>query len=146
MEERMAQAKKGDKVKIHYTGRLQDGTVFDSSEGRVPLEFTVGSGQVVPGFEEAVEGMEPGEQKTATIDAAKAYGARREELIVAILRQHLPDGMDPGVGETLALSTEDGQVVHVRVAGSDADAIVVDANHPLAGEDLTFDIELVSID
>lgn len=141
----MSEAKKGDTVTIHYTGRLSDGTVFDSSRERDPLEFTLGEGRVIPGFENAVEGMETGESKTAEIPPAEAYGPRKEELVMAIPRERLPEGMDPDVGDQLQMTTAEGQVVPVRVAGADEGSVTVDANHPLAGQDLTFDIELVEV-
>lgn len=142
----MPQAKKGDTVAIHYTGRLDNGTVFDTSQGRDPLEFTLGAGQVIPGFEGAVAGMAPGDQRTTTVPAEEAYGPRRDDLLVAIPRERLPDGMDPNVGEKLEMATSEGQTVPVVVADADERAIVVDANHPLAGEDLVFEIELVKIE
>jgi len=137
-------AAEGDTVHIHYTGRLDDGTVFDSSEGREPLEFTLGSGQVIPGFDDAVTGMEVGDTKTVTIPADRAYGAKRDELILDFPRAELPEGIDPQVGHQLQMSTPDGQVFQVEVVGTSEEGIVLDANHPLAGKDLTFDIELVT--
>lgn len=142
----MAQATEGDTVSIHYTGRLDDGTVFDTSEERDPLEFTLGDGRVIPGFEEAVSGMEPGETKTATIPADDAYGPRREDLVMKVDREQLPEDMDPDVGQRLGMRTSDGETVEVRVTATDDQAVELDANHPLAGQDLTFDIELVRVD
>lgn len=142
----MAQANQGDTVQIHYTGRLDDGTVFDSSREREPLEFTLGEGRVIPGFEAAVTGMEPGETKTATISAEDAYGPRRDDLVMKVEREQLPEDMDPDVGERLGMRTSDGQTVEVRVTDTDDNAVELDANHPLAGHDLTFDIELVRLD
>lgn len=141
----MSEAKKGNTVSIHYTGRLPDGTVFDSSRERDPLEFTLGEGRVIPGFEKAVEGMETGQSKTAEIPSGEAYGPRKEELVMEIPRERLPEGMDPDVGDQLQMTTADGQVVPVRVADADDGSVTVDANHPLAGQDLTFDIELVEV-
>lgn len=141
----MAQADSGDTVHIHYTGRLADGTVFDSSRERDPLEFTLGEGDVIPGFEEAVAGMEPGETKTATIPAADAYGDRRDDLVMQVGRDQLPDDLDPEVGQRLGMRTGDGKTVEVRVTAAGPDAVELDANHPLAGRDLTFDIELVRV-
>lgn len=141
----MSEAKKGNTVSIHYTGRLSDGTVFDSSKERDPLEFKLGEGRVIPGFEKAVEGMETGESKTAEISSGEAYGPRKEELVMEIPRDRLPEGMDPDVGDQLQMTTADGQVVPVRVADADDGSVTVDANHPLAGQDLTFDIELVEV-
>lgn len=142
----MAQAKEGDKVRIHYTGRLDDGTVFDTSENRDPLEFKVGEGRVIPGFEEAVVGMDEGEEKTATIPAEQAYGPRRNDLLIAVEREALPEDVDPEVGQQLQMRANDGQTVPVRVADVDEEKVVLDANHPLAGRDLTFDIHLVAVD
>jgi peptidylprolyl isomerase len=142
----MAGAKQGDTVKVHYTGKLDDGTVFDSSAGREPLEFTLGAGQVIPGFEEAVDGMNPGESKTKMIPAEQAYGERRVEMVLQVERTHLPPGMDPQIGQEMQVRTADGAVVPVMVIDADEATITLDANHPLAGQNLTFEIELVSID
>jgi len=139
----MAVATDGDTVRIHYTGRLDDGTVFDSSEGRDPLEFVLGAGQVIPGFDQAVTGMETGEEKTVTIPAGDAYGPRRGELIVNLGRSEIPKGLDPKVGQRLQMSTQDGKTLQVTVAETSDTGVVLDANHPLAGKDLTFDIHLV---
>ena len=141
----MSQAKTGDTVHIQYTGRLDDGTVFDTSESREPLTFQIGEGTVIPGFEEAVTGMEPGDTKTTKIPAEEAYGTRREDMVVTIPRDQLPDGVEPKVGEVLQMSSGDGQTFNVIVSEIDEDSILLDANHPLAGEDLTFDIELVKV-
>lgn len=142
----MAEAKKGDSVKIHYTGKLEDGTVFDSSENREPIEFTLGEGQVIPGFEDAVEGMEEGQKKTATIPPDQAYGERREDLVLRVPKDQLPDDIDPEKGQQLQMRTEDGRTFDVVVSEVADDSIVLDANHPLAGQDLTFDIELLEVD
>ena len=141
----MSQAKTGDTVHIHYTGRLDDGTVFDTSEDREPLSFEIGEGMVIPGFEEAVQGMEPGDKKTTKIQADQAYGARRKDMIVTVSLEHLPEGVEPKVGEILQMSSGDDQTFNVVVSEIGEDAIVLDANHPLAGEDLTFEIELVKV-
>ncbi len=141
----MAQARNGDTVHIHYTGRLDDGTVFDSSRDRDPLSFTLGQGQVIPGFEAAVTGMEVGESKTAEIPSGEAYGPRRPEMEVSMPRTQLPEGMNPEVGQMLQMQTPDGQPIPVRVTGTSEDSIELDANHPLAGKDLTFEIELVKV-
>jgi peptidylprolyl isomerase len=141
----MAQATHGDTVHVHYTGRLEDGTVFDSSEGRDPLSFTVGGGQVIPGFDEAVAGMAPGDSKTVRLEPDDAYGDRRDDLVLEVEREHLPDGLEPRVGMELALRGEDGRQLPVIVADVRDDAIVLDANHPLAGEPLTFDLTVVSV-
>ena len=142
----MAQAKTGDTVHIHYTGRLDDGTVFDSSQDRAPLSFTLGEGRVIPGFEAAVTGMEPGESKVAEIPSAQAYGPRRSEMELSVPRSQLPEDLDPQVGQQLQMQTAEGQVFPVRVTGASAETVELDANHPLAGEDLTFDIHLVKVD
>ncbi len=141
----MASASKGDTVRIHYTGRLDDGTVFDSSEGRDPLEFEVGAGQVIPGFDASVEGMEAGEEKTVTIPADEAYGPRNDQLVLHIPRDNLPPDLNPEPGQELVMQTADGQRFPVVVTAVGEDGIDVDANHPLAGKDLTFDIQLVEV-
>lgn len=141
----MAEAKSGDTVSIHYTGRLEDGTVFDTSEDKDPLEFTLGEGKVIPGFEKAVEGMEEGDTRTATIDSEDAYGERRDDLVLSVAKQQLPDDLDPEVGQRLQMQAGDGQTFQVVISDVESDSVEVDANHPLAGEDLTFDIELVEI-
>ena len=142
----MAQATEGDTVHIHYTGRLGDGTVFDSSREREPLEFTLGEGRVIPGFESAVTGMEPGETRTANVPAADAYGPRRDELVMTVEKEQLPDDLDPDVGQRLGMRTADGETVEVRVTATDDQAVVLDANHPMAGHVLILDIELVRLD
>ncbi|MDT8370267.1 MAG: peptidylprolyl isomerase [Longimicrobiales bacterium] len=142
----MANASKGDTVHVHYTGRLEDGTVFDSSEGRDPIEFTLGDGKVIPGFEHAVEGLEVGEKAEAQLDPEQAYGPRQDELVMAIPRTQLPDGMDPSVGDHLAMQTKDGQNVPVTVLEATEESVHIDANHPLAGKTLVFELELVKID
>jgi peptidylprolyl isomerase len=141
----MAQAQNNSTVKVHYTGKLDDGTVFDSSREREPLEFQLGQGQVIPGFEQAVEGMSPGELKTATVAAEQAYGPRRDDMVASVSRDNLPDDLEPEVGQQLQARNSDGQTVPVRITGIGDDAVTIDANHPLAGENLTFDIELVDI-
>jgi len=140
----MAQAKSGDTVRVHYTGRLDDGSVFDSSEGREPLEFVLGAQQVIPGFEEAVDGLSPGEARTVDIPADRAYGARREEMVLTVGRDQFPDEIRPEVGQQLQMS-QDGQVAIVTVTGVSDRDVTLDANHPLAGKDLTFDVQLVEI-
>jgi len=141
----MPQAQHGDRVRIHYTGTLEDGEVFDSSEGQEPLEFVVGEGEVIPGFEAAVAGMSPGEHKTVTIPADEAYGPHREEMLLAVPRDQFPADAAPHVGDPLLVSTPDGQQVPVVIFALEDDTVVLDANHPLAGEDLTFALELVEI-
>ncbi len=141
----MSQAKKGDSVKIHYKGTLQDGTVFDSSEGRDPLGFTIGSGQVIPGFDEAVMGMSMGESKNVTIPADKAYGQRKDELVMPFPKNQVPPEIKPEIGQQLQVGGPDGEPITVSVMEITEDSIVLDANPPLAGKNLIFDIELVEI-
>jgi len=141
----MAQAKSGDKVQVHYTGRLTDGTVFDSSEGRPPLEFTVGEGQVIPGFENAVIAMEVGDKKTVEIPVDQAYGPSQDELVMPVPRDQFPPDITPEVGQQLQMGHPSGQTLVVTVTDVKEDIVTLDANPPLAGEDLTFDIELVAI-
>ena len=141
----MTQAKNGDTVKIHYTGRLQDGTVFDSSSDREPLQFNIGSGQVIPGFEEAVTGVEIGEKKTAMIPFDKAYGKRDPSMVMVVDRKHVPAEIDPEVGQRLQVGSPSGELIAVTVIEVNVENITLDANPPLAGEDLTFDLELVEI-
>lgn len=132
----------GKTVKVHYKGTLSDGTVFDSSEGRDPLEFQVGSGHVIPGFDSAVQQMDIGATKVVNIPCAEAYGEVRQEMIAAIPHAQFPEGLNPQVGQTLELTTPQGpipvQVIDVQDAG-----VIIDGNHPLAGQDLTFELTLV---
>lgn len=141
----MTQAKNGDTVKIHYTGTLSDGTVFDSSEGRDPLSFTIGSGQVIPGFEEAVTGMAVDEKKNVTIPSEKAYGPRNDELLINVPRDQVPPDIDPEEGQRLQMQGPQNQPIMVVITEVTEEHIILDANPPLAGKDLTFDIELVEI-
>ncbi len=141
----MAQATSGDTVHIHYTGRLADGTVFDTSEGRAPLAFTLGSGQVIPGFDRGVTGMTPGETKTIEIPAVDAYGAARPELSFDVPRDQFPEGQLPDEGDQLEVGLNDGSTMRVVVQTVGEDHVTLDANHPLAGKDLIFDLELVEI-
>lgn len=136
--------KSGDTVRVHYRGTLDDGTLFDSSEGRDPLEFSVGAGQVIPGFEEAVTGMEIGQNKTVTIDASDAYGPVHEELSHTVSREDFAS--DPYVGGMVNLISPDGVELVGRITAIDGDLITLDFNHPLAGERLTFEIELVDVE
>ena len=141
----MTKAKSGDTVRIHYTGTLDDGTQFDSSAGRDPLEFALGGGQVIPGFDSAVDGMTVGESKSVTIPPDQAYGERHEQLVQQVPRSALPDDMKPEVGMQLQSQSPDGQVMNLFVTEVEEASITVDANHPLAGHALTFAIELVEI-
>lgn len=139
-------AKAGDTVRVHYTGTLDNGQQFDSSRGRDPLEFTLGADQVISGFDEAVTGMEVGESKTVRIPAEQAYGPRHDELVIALPKTQVPPDMDVKPGQQLQVQDQNGQVFNVVVVDVTDDAIVLDGNHPLAGEALNFDLELVSID
>lgn len=141
----MSQAKAGDTVRVHYTGKLDDGTQFDSSAGREPLEFALGSGQVIPGLDKAVEGMTVGENKSERIPAEEAYGPRREQLIQEVPKSVLPDDIHPSVGMPLQARGPDGQVTQLVVTAVAQECVTVDGNHPLAGQALNFDIELVEI-
>jgi peptidylprolyl isomerase len=141
----MAEAKQGDTVKVHYTGKLNDGTVFDTSAEREPLQFTIGQGQIIPGFEEAVVGMSEGDSKTTQIPSDAAYGPHRDEMIVEVERSQFPPNLDPEVGQQLQIRQPDGQAIVVTVTDLSDESATLDANHPLAGKDLTFDIELVQV-
>lgn len=141
----MAQVNYGDTVKVHYTGKLDDGTVFDSSANRDPLQFKVGEGQVIPGFEDSVVGMSPGEAKTIEILSDEAYGSHREELVITLGREQFPEHLNFEVDQQLQLVREDGQAFIVQVTGVSEATVTLDANHPLAGQDLTFDIQLMEI-
>ena len=140
----MAEAKNGDTVRIHYTGTLDDGSVFDSSDGQEPLEFTLGSGEVIPGFEAAIQGMQPGQKKEVTIGSGDAYGAHRSDWVLVIGREDFPDHIEPEVGQQLQLS-QGGQSFVVTVTDVTDASVTLDANHPLAGKDLKFELELVEI-
>jgi peptidylprolyl isomerase len=141
----MAAVKSGDKVRVHYTGTLADGSQFDSSRERAPLEVNVGSGETIPGFETALVGMNPGDTRTVTIAAAEAYGDRDEERIISVRRAALPDDIELQIGQMLDMMTGEGGRVLVTVAAFDEETVSLDANHPLAGHDLTFELELVEV-
>jgi peptidylprolyl isomerase len=141
----MATPQQGDTVKVHYTGTLADNTVFDSSRDRAPLEFTVGAGGLIPGFEAAVRDMQPGETRTVQIPADQAYGPRHEELIATVDRAQLPPDLPLAVGEQYQLQQPDGNALVVTATDVTPEQVTLDANHPLAGQDLTFEIELVEI-
>lgn len=141
----MTKAAQGSTVLLHYTGTLEDGTEFDSSRGGDPLQFTVGGGEVIPGFEEAVVGMAPGETKTFTIPADEAYGPRRDDLVMQVARDQFPPEIDFAVGQQYPVEVNEGQVVLVTVAALDSETVTLDANHPLAGKDLTFAVEVVTV-
>ena len=141
----MAQAKEGDTVNVHYTGRLGDGTVFDSSAGRDPLQFTIGEGQLIPGFETGVLGMNPKETKTVEIPANEAYGPHHDEMVMVVEKSQFPPDLNPEIGDQLQMRHESGQIVIVTVTEISDANITLDANHPLAGKDLIFDLELAEI-
>ena len=141
----MAEAKQGDQVKVHYTGKLTDGTVFDSSVEREPMPVTIGSEQTLPDLEQALIGMSPGESKTITIGADRAFGPHREDLVANISSDQIAPGLEPEVGQRLEATQGEGKKAVVTVTDVNESGITVDANHPLAGEDLTFDLELVEI-
>jgi peptidylprolyl isomerase len=141
----MTQAKNGDTVKVHYTGKLNDGTVFDSSADGEPLEFIIGEGQLIQDFEEAVIGMNPGESKTVQIPSNNAYGPHREEMLIVIDRSKFPEGLEPRIDQQLQVRHPNGQESVVKVVDISDTNVTLDANHPLAGEDLTFEIQLTEI-
>jgi FKBP-type peptidyl-prolyl cis-trans isomerase 2 len=141
----MTEVKHGDTVRIHYRGTLADGTEFDSSAGRAPLEFTVGSGQIIPGLDRALPGMTVGEKKTVTIAPEDAYGARHPDASQAVPRDQIPAEIPLAVGTALQMRTPNGGMVQVTVTEVTEDSVTLDANHALAGRDLTFAFEIVSI-
>ena len=141
----MQQVKSGDTVRVHYHGKLTDGTTFDSSEGREPLEFEVGSGNVIAGFDSGVTGMQVGEKKTVNIPVDEAYGQIQDDLLMEFPLDRFPADMQPEVGMQLNMSNGSGQNFPVVIREVREGSVVLDANHPLAGEDLTFDLELVEI-
>ncbi|MEQ8243313.1 peptidylprolyl isomerase [Fulvivirga sp.] len=141
----MSEVKKGDKVKVHYTGKLNDGSVFDSSVNREPLEFEVGAGMMIAGFDNAVNGMKVGDKKVAEIPAAEAYGEKNDDMVVSVPKAQLPPDLNPEIGQQLSMQQPNGQAIPVVVTKVETETIEIDANHPLAGKDLIFDIELVEI-
>ncbi len=138
-------AKDGDRVKVHYTGRLQDGSIFDSSREREPLQVTLGSGRVIEGFEKALIGMEPGETKTFTVTPEEGYGPKRPELVVEVRKEDFPEHITPELGQRLQLMRPDGAMIEVVITDMNEELVTLDANHPLAGETLTFEVEMVEI-
>ena len=144
-EESMSKAKSGDTVQVHYTGKLDDGTEFESSEGHQPLEFALGEGKVMPGIENAVEGMAVGDSKSVKVEPEEAYGRRHEQLVQEVPRAQLPDNMKPEVGMQLQAEGQDGKPIRLVVTDVSNEVVTVDANHPLAGHSLNFDLELVDI-
>ncbi|RZS93796.1 FKBP-type peptidyl-prolyl cis-trans isomerase [Aquimarina brevivitae] len=141
----MSKVKQNDTIEVHYTGKLKDGQVFDSSLEREPLKVTLGQGMLIPGFENGIIGMEVNEKKTIDIPKAEAYGDVRKELFHTIKKEELPQEIKPEVGMGLVARNEDGSERQLRVSEVQEDAIVVDANHPLAGQDLVFELELIDI-
>lgn len=141
----MQAVKNGDTVRVHYHGRLTNGTTFDSSEGREPLEFKVGAGMVIKGFDNGVMDMKVGEKKTVNIPVEEAYGPKDAKLLMDFPKDRIPADLNPQLGMDLQMSNPEGQIFQVKVAAIGPDSITLDANHPLAGEALVFDIELVEI-
>ena len=141
----MQQAQQGDKVRVHYHGKLRNGETFDSSQGREPLEFTVGSGQVIKGFDDGVKGMQVGDKKTVEIAVGDAYGEKSQDMLIEFPKDQFPDDVSPEIGQQLMMSNGSGQQFPVVIAEVREESVVLDANHPLAGQDLIFDIELVEI-
>ena len=141
----MSQAKIGDTVKTHYTGKFNDGTVFDTSTDRDPLQFTIGEKQVIPGFEQAVIGMTPGEEKTTNVPVDSAYGPHHKEMVLEVDRNQFPKDLEPKVNQQLQIRQENDQTIIVTVTEVSESNVILDANHPLAGKDLIFDIQLVEI-
>ncbi len=139
----MTEAKYGDVVRVHYTGKFDDGVVFDTSAGRDPLQFTIGNGEIIPGFEQAVVGMKPGETKTIKIPSDEAYGRHNDEMVLVVDRNQFPADLNLRVGMPLHMHQENGRAIPVMVVDISELHVTLDANHPLAGKDLTFDIELV---
>ncbi len=138
-------AENGNTVKVHYTGTLEDGTVFDSSEGREPLQFKVGSGEVIPGFDTAVMGLETGESRTTTIPANQAYGPHMPGQIIEVPRDGIPPDFKPAIGDVVQLKDPQGQPLQATVEEITEDVVKFDANHPLAGKDLTFEIKVMAV-
>jgi peptidylprolyl isomerase len=141
----MTKAKHGDTVKLHYTGKLEDGTVFDTSIGREPLEFKIGGNQVIQGFEKAIIDMNPDESKTVTIPSDEAYGPYREEMVADVPRSQFPPSIQLEAGQHFEIKQENGQPIVVTVTQVSESEVTVDANHPLAGRDLIFDIQLIEV-
>ncbi len=141
----MATVKEGDTVRVHYTGKLEDGTVFDSSEDGAPLEFTVGKGELIKGFEQGVIGMGAGESKTISIPAEEAYGPHKEEMVFEFNRNRAPENFDPAIGQQVYMQRADGKTVVVTVVDKSETSFTMDCNHSLAGKNLVFDVKLIAI-
>lgn len=142
----MSEAQTGSTVKVHYTGKLTDGTIFDTSQNVEPVQFVVGSGDIIPGFEQAIIGMQAGESKTVTIPCNEAYGPKRDDLVADVERKDLPDDIKVEIGQKLQVGDNQAGTIIVSVVDMDDERVKLDANHPLAGEDLVFDIEVLEID
>jgi FKBP-type peptidyl-prolyl cis-trans isomerase 2 len=141
----MKQAKKGDKVKVHYTGKLDDGKVFDTSKDKKPFEFNAGKGEVIEGFDDAVVGMKVGEKRNVKVPPEKAYGPHRKEGLLQIPRGQFPAKIKPQVGQRLDMKQQTGDTITVIVSDVSSDSVTLDANHPLAGKNLNFEIELLEV-
>ena len=141
----MSLAKNGDKVKVHLTSKLKNGKIFDSSKDSKPLEFTVGAGEMMPGFEKEILGMTMGDSKTFTVLPEEAYGSRREELVATVEKSHFPPDSTPAIGQPLQITLPEGEALDLVITGIDGDMVTLDANHPLAGESLLFEVELIEI-
>ncbi len=141
----MSQAKDGNTVKVHYTGKLESGEVFDTSKDREPLQFTLGGGNIIPGFDKGVMGMETGEKKTITIPPDDAYGPKRDDLVANVNRADFPENITPEIGQQLQMEQPDGTTMNVVITEMSDQKVTLDANHPLAGKTLIFDVELVEV-
>jgi peptidylprolyl isomerase len=141
----MIQAQYGDTVTVHYTGRLENGDVFAESQGAEPIEITIGDGQYIPGFERGVVGMKVGETKTVTLDPEEAFGTRHDELVIKVARNQFPERLLPAIGQQFQIRQEGGEPLEVTVSDLDEETVTLDANHPLAGYTLTFNIQLVAV-
>ncbi|MEL6605650.1 MAG: peptidylprolyl isomerase [Cyanobacteria bacterium J06614_10] len=141
----MRQAKSGDTVRVHYTGTLNNGQVFDSSKGRAPLEFTLGTGMVIPGFEAAIDGLAQGDTIKTTIPVDQAYGPYNKEMVAEIEKQNIPADFELETGQRLQMQVPGGEAMSVTITDIQGDMVTLDGNHPLAGQDLTFELELVEI-
>ena len=141
----MRQAKRGDSVRVHYTGKMHNGTKFDTSRDGNPLEFTIGEGKIIPGFEKMVIGMKQGDMKTVTVPSDEAYGPRRDDRIITVDRDQVPEDSNPRVGQQIQMHGQGGESIPAMITGVTKKLVTMDANHPLAGKDLTFSVELVEI-
>ncbi len=142
----MVTAEKGNKVKVHYKGTLDDGSIFDTTEGQEPFEFTIGEGEVLPDFENAIIGLQPGDKVKIRIPSEDAYGVYREDLCFPVSKDYFPEGIEPKIGEFFSLQLKNGNTIVVKVKEISNSTVILDANHPLAGKDLNFEIEVVEVD